>query len=217
MLTSKVSLILYFQKRNDMSQVPINVYAEMTPNPATMKFVANKYLLISGEQVEFSSQKEAKGYSPLAEELFNFPFVKNIFIAGNFVAITKYDNIEWDYISMELRNLIKEFIADGKDVLVQMPPKKDPSPQESEKVVSPIEPSEFDATIKNLLDEYVKPAVEGDGGAIDFKSYNKGVVTVTLRGACSGCPSSTQTLKGGIENLLKQHLPTVKEVVAEEL
>lgn len=198
-----------------MSQVPINVYAEMTPNPATMKFVANKYLLISGEQVEFSSQQEAKKYSPLAEELFNFPFVKNIFIAGNFVAITKYDNIEWDFISMELRNLIKNFIAEGNDVLVQMPPKKEA--KEAPQKASPIEPSEYDATIKNLLDEYVKPAVEGDGGAIDFKSYNEGTVTVTLRGACSGCPSSTQTLKGGIENLLKQHLPSVKEVVAEEL
>lgn len=204
-----------------MEQVPINIYAEMTPNPATMKFVANKYLLISGEQVEFHSQQEAKKYSPLAAELFNFPFVKTIFMAGNFVAVTKTDNIEWEFVAMELRDLIKDFIADGKDILTMIPPpKKEKVNQEEgqkEVAVEDIPASEYDDTIKDLLEEYIKPAVEGDGGAIDFKSYNEGTVTVTLRGACSGCPSSTQTLKGGIENMLKQHLPSVNEVVAEEV
>lgn len=190
----------------------------MTPNPATMKFVTNKYLLLSGEQVEFQNQKEAKGYSPLAEELFNFPFVKTIFIAGNFVAITKTDNIEWDYVSNELRSLIAEFIAEGKDVLLQMPePKKETSSKNDDGKTENVPTSEYDRKIIQLLTDYVKPAVEGDGGAIDFKSFENGIVTVVLRGACSGCPSSTQTLKGGIENLLKQNLSEVKEVVAESI
>ncbi|MFN5415517.1 MAG: NifU family protein [Flavobacteriia bacterium] len=195
-------------------QVPVTIYAEMTPNPSTMKFVANKYLLISGESVEFTSMAEAKGYSPLAEELFKFPFVKGVFMAANFVTVTKNDSLSWDYINMELREFIKNWIADGKDVLIQMPAPK-PIEEKETKELKNYTPSEFDEAIVALLDEYVRPAVENDGGAIDFRSFEDGVVTVALRGACSGCPSSTATLKGGIENLLKSHLPEVKEVVAE--
>jgi NFU1 iron-sulfur cluster scaffold homolog, mitochondrial len=197
-------------------QVPVTIYAEMTPNPSTMKFVANKYLLISGESVEFSKQSEAKGFSPLAEELFAFPFVKNVFMAANFVTITKTDNVSWDFIVMEVREFIKNWIADGKDVLIQMPaPKPVENTVSEQNEIKTYEPSEYDEAIISLLDEYVRPAVENDGGAIDFRSFNNGVVTVALRGSCSGCPSSTATLKGGIENLLKSHLPEVKEVVAE--
>lgn len=185
----------------------------MTPNPATMKFVANKYLLISGESVEFNSYQEAKGYSPLAEALFQFHFVKGVFITANFVTITKNENIGWDFITMDLREFIKEWIAEGKDVLVQMPA---PKPLETKsKTLKEYTPSEFDEAIVALLDEYVRPAVENDGGAIEFRSYDDGVVTVILKGACSGCPSSTATLKGGIENLLKSHIPEIKEVIAE--
>jgi NFU1 iron-sulfur cluster scaffold homolog, mitochondrial len=195
--------------------VAVTVYAEMTPNPATMKFVANKYLLINGESVDFSSQAEAKGYSPLAEELFNFPFVKTVFIAANFVSITKTDAIGWDFVQMELREFVKSWISEGKDVLIQMPAPK-PVEQKTESGEKKVyAPSEFDQAIVNLLDEYVRPAVESDGGAIDFRSFDNGVVTVLLRGSCAGCPSSTATLKGGIENLLKQHIPEVTEVVAE--
>lgn len=197
-----------------MTQIPITVYVEMTPNPNTMKFVANKYLLINGESVEFASQSEAKGYSPLAEELFNFPFVKSVFIAVNFVTITKNDSISWDFVTMELREFVKDWLANGKDVLIQMPAPKAPT---EDKPVKTYEPSEYDDAIRGLLDEYVRPAVENDGGAIDFVGFEDGIVTVALRGSCSGCPSSTATLKGGIENLLKQHLPDVKEVVAESL
>ena len=195
--------------------VPVTVYAEMTPNPGTMKFVANKYLLITGDSAEFASKADAKGYSPLAEELFNFPFVKNVFLAANFVTVTKTDNVPWDFITMELREFVKNWIAEGKDVLIQMPI---PKAETEEKEGSPSKvytPSEYDDAIKNLLDEYVRPAVENDGGAIDFRGYDNGTVTVVLRGSCAGCPSSTATLKGGIENLLKSHLPEVKEVVAE--
>lgn len=198
--------------------VPVTVYAEMTPNPNTMKFVANKYLLITGDSVEFTSRAEAKGFSPLAEELFNFPFVKGVFIAANFVTITKSEDISWDFVQMELREFVKEYLSFGKDVLVMMPaPKPVEVKQEDNQPTKVYEPSEFDEAIVALLDEYVRPAVENDGGAIDFRSYEDGVVTVVMRGACSGCPSSTATLKGGIENLLKQHIPEVKEVVAEAM
>ncbi len=197
-------------------QVPVNVYAEMTPNPTTMKFVANKYLLLTGESVEFTNGSEAKGYSPLAEQLFQFPFVKGVFIASNFVTVTKNETLSWDFVTMELREFIKNWIADGKDILIQMPKPKPVEPKKNEDPSKVYLPSEYDDAIRSLLDEYVRPAVETDGGAIDFRSFENGVVTVLLKGSCAGCPSSTATLKGGIENLLKQHLPEVKEVVAED-
>lgn len=196
--------------------VPVTVYAEMTPNPSTMKFVANKYILGVGDSVEFNSLSEAKGFSPLAEELFHLPFVKGVFIASNFVTITKTDNLSWDFITMELREFVKNWLADGKDVLIMMPSKNPVSNEQSDSnPKKEFAPSDYDDAIRNLLDEYVRPAVENDGGAIDFRGYEDGTVTVLLRGSCAGCPSSTATLKGGIENLLKQHLPDVKEVVAE--
>jgi NFU1 iron-sulfur cluster scaffold homolog, mitochondrial len=197
-------------------KVPVTVYAEMTPNPSTMKFVANKHLLGTGDSAEFQTMASAKGYSPLAEELFQLPFVQAVFIASNFVTITKTDNLSWDFITMELREFIRNWIADGKDILVMMPPKvaaESENSTEAPKKVFAV--SEYDEAICDLLDEYVRPAVANDGGAIDFRGFEDGVVTVVLKGSCSGCPSSTATLKGGIENLLKQHLPEVKEVVAE--
>lgn len=196
-------------------QVPVTIYAEMTPNPTTMKFVANKYLLITGDSAEFTSQSDAKGFSPIAEALFQFPFVKGVFIASNFITITKTDNLSWDFITMEIREFIRNWIADGKEVLIQMPQAKVKADDASEKEFKHYEATEYDDAIRSLLDEYVRPAVEGDGGAIDFLGFEDGTVTVALKGSCSGCPSSTATLKGGIENLLKQHLPEVKEVVAE--
>lgn len=202
-----------------MSRIPVTVYAEMTPNPATMKFVANNYLIDPSKQVEFTSQSEARGYSPLAEELFNFPFVKGIFIASNFVSVTKTEALSWDYVTQELRDFIRNYIADGKEILIRLPEPK-PAPEKATAAgaskTNDYSPSEYDTAIQDLLEEYVKPAVESDGGAIEFRSYNEGVVTVLLKGACSGCPSSTATLKGGIEQLLKQHIPKVTEVIAEE-
>ena len=195
--------------------VPVTVYAEMTPNPTTMKYVANKYLLATGDAVEFSSKADSKGYSPLAEALFDFPFVQKVFIAANFITITKTDNVPWDFITMELREFVKNWIAEGKDVLIQMPAPKAASAEKDGEPAKVYAPSEYDDAINDLWDEYVRPAVEGDGGAIDFKGFEDGIVTVVLKGSCSGCPSSTATLKGGIESILKQHLPEVKEVVAE--
>ncbi len=196
--------------------VPVTLYVEMTPNPSTMKFVANKYLLPSGDSVSFTSKNDSVGFSPLAEALFDFPFVTNVFIAANFVTITKTDNVPWDFITMELREFIKTWIIDGKDVLIQMPEEHTNSSSETNTPSKrEYTKSAYDDTIRSLLDEYVRPAVENDGGAIEFMGFEDGKVTVQMRGSCSGCPSSTATLKGGIENLLKTHLPEVKEVVAE--
>ena len=203
--------------------IPVTVYSEMTPNPSTMKFVANKYLLPTGASVEFENKAAAKGYSPLAEALFDFPFVSKVFIAVNFITVAKTDNVPWDFITMELREFIREWIAFEKEILIAMPSQihleeqahsSDPSAaQQAAKPVS-FEPSPLDDAIIDLLDQYVRPAVANDGGAIDFLGFEDGKVTVLLKGSCSGCPSSTATLKGGIENLLKQHLPEVREVVA---
>jgi NFU1 iron-sulfur cluster scaffold homolog, mitochondrial len=198
-----------------MSKIPVTIYAEMTPNPATMKFVANNYLLPPEKSVEFLSQSEAKGFSPLAEELFNFPFVKSVFMAANFVTITKTEALSWEYVMQDLRDFIRNFIADGNEVLIRFPEPRKAEESGAASSQKNYAPSEYDDAIRDLLDEFVRPAVEGDGGAIDFVNYSEGIVTVVLRGACSGCPSSTATLKGGIENLLKSHLPEVKEVVAE--
>ena len=164
--------------------VPVTVYAEMTPNPSTMKFVANKYLLITGDSVEFSAANEAKGFSPMAEELLSFPFVKNVFIAANFITITKTDNVGWDFIQMELREFVKNWIAEGKDVLVQMP---SPKLVKEETASSPRKeylPSEYDDAIRDLLDEYVRPAVENDGGAIGYYRVLSGMET-----DIAACPS----------------------------
>ena len=196
-------------------KVPVTVYAEMTPNPATMKFVANKYLLLDNRTLEFDSVAEAQKYSPLATELLNFPFVENVFITGNFVTVTKTDNVDWDFIAMELREFVREFLAAGKEVLIMMPPMD--AETTNREVVKPkkeFEPSQYDETIINILEEYIRPAVENDGGAIEYVGYEEGVVTVELKGSCAGCPSSTATLKGGIEQLLKNSIPEVKEVVA---
>lgn len=194
--------------------VPVTIYAEMTPNPASMKFVANKHILIDNT-VNFFSKAEAKGYSPLAEELFNFPFVQGVFISANFVTITKTESLSWDFVLMELREFLKAWLSEGKDVLIRMPEPKPIEVKKSDKPAKVYEPSEFDQAIVDLLDEYIRPAVEGDGGAIDFRSFEDGVVTVLLKGSCAGCPSSTATLKGGIENLLKQYIPEITSVVAE--
>lgn len=205
--------------------IPVTVYSEMTPNPLTMKFVANKYLLPTGASVEFENKAAAKGYSPLAEALFDFPFVTKVFIAVNFITVAKTDNVPWDFITMELREFIREWISFEKEVLIAMPSQIEHDthtetsnePTAGGQMAAPkpnFEASPLDDAIIDLLDQYVRPAVANDGGAIDFLGFEDGKVTVMLKGSCAGCPSSTATLKGGIENLLKQHLPEVKEVVA---
>jgi NFU1 iron-sulfur cluster scaffold homolog, mitochondrial len=186
----------------------VSIYSEMTPNPETMKFVANK-LLYPGKSIDFATEQEATP-SPLAIELFGFPFIKGVFIASNFVTITKTPNTIWDDVIPDLRLFLKEYLEEGKVVI-----------NEDEIVIQPssnvINDDDDDVVkrIKELLENYVKPSVEMDGGAIQFRSYNDGVVKLMMQGSCSGCPSSMVTLKAGIEGMMKRMIPEVKEVLAE--
>ncbi|MCB0791674.1 MAG: NifU family protein [Flavobacteriales bacterium] len=196
---------------------PITVYAEMTPNPASMRYVASRPLLDEGRMLEFRGPSEPEGISPLAQKIFDLPFVTGVFISGNFITVNKNDAVTWDLVQLELREYIQEFLnTDGRVVSADAPSQV--VEEAHERAASHYPPgNEQDERIVAILDEYVRPAVEGDGGHIGFRSYKDGIVTVTLRGSCSGCPSSMITLKGGIENLLKQMVPGVREVVAEEL
>lgn len=194
---------------------PTSIYAELTPNPNTMKFVADRIIFNSTDSVEYKTAAETKGSSELAGKLFDFSFVKSVFIANNFVTVTKTADLSWDLITFELREFVREFLLKHKTAVEKIPEHE--TVAEEVKTQDPVEPSEYDNAIRHLLNEYVKPAVESDGGAIDFVSFKEGVVKVQLRGSCSGCPSSTMTLKDGIENLLKTELPEVKSVEAESV
>ena len=182
-------------------QVPVTVYAEQTPNPSVMKFVANKMLV--EELQEFKSIDDTKD-APLANALFHFHFVKEIFIDTNYISITKYEMVEWDAVTMELREFIRTHLADGKKVVIASK-KETRSTQEAPSV----DRTPAEQKIVNILEEYIKPAVASDGGNIAFSQYDEEskVVEVVLQGACSGCPSSTFTLKNGIENMLKEMMP----------
>ena len=198
---------------------PITIYAEMTPNPNTMKFVADHMLVDPGQVVEFLNRQEAVGHSTLAEALFNFPFVTSIFIANNFVTVYKNDSIEWSDISLELREFIRDWLSQHEKAVEVIPEINEISSENQTPtglIPEPVINSVTDQKIVDLIAEYVQPAVEQDGGAIHFQSFNKdsGQVTVVLKGSCSGCPSSTATLKGGVETLLKTHIPEISEVVA---
>ena len=189
---------------NKTKKQPITVYGETTPNPAALKFVVSKMLTKSA--IEFKNIDQT-GASPLAKELFKFPYVKEIFIDENYISVTKYEINEWQEITLELRSFIKQYIENGGTVLDEnfiqsVTAKEDTKAQEFDNL---------DVTsqqIINILEEYVKPAVQADGGNIAFDSYNETdkTVKVILQGACSGCPSSTFTLKSGIENMLKSML-----------
>lgn len=188
----------------------ISIYTEMTPNPETMKFVANK-LLYPGKSVDFQEVEAAKP-SPLATELFGFPFIKSVFIASNFVTLTKTPETDWDDVIPSIRQFLKEYLEEGKSVINEE--ELATVKQESSNEVT-ADDDDVVKRVKELLENYVKPAVEMDGGAIQFKSYNNGVVNLMLQGSCSGCPSSMITLKAGIEGMMKRMIPEVKEVVAE--
>lgn len=184
----------------------LNVYAEQTPNPETMKFVFNKMIL--PDEAEDYPSKEKANASPLAKSLFEFSFVNGVFIMNNFVTITRSVGSEWH----EIMPIVKEFLKAYVEADEPISYKTDKSNIEgSDNVII--------AQILDILDTYIKPAVENDGGLISFKSFNEetGLVTVELKGSCSGCPSSTVTLKKGIEGLLTRMVPQVKEVVAESL
>jgi NFU1 iron-sulfur cluster scaffold homolog, mitochondrial len=181
---------------------PVTIYAESTPNPGVLKFVANKNLVTS--TFEFASIEDAKP-SPFATALFQFPFIKSVFLDKNYVSITKFDVVEWEEIKLELRTFIKTYIEDGKEMVgstAAVELKK--TTEQLDKAYDKLD--DISKEIINILEQHVKPAVASDGGNIMFESYNKEnkVVKVILQGACSGCPSSTFTLKNGIEAILKE-------------
>ena len=185
-------------------KVPVTVYAESTPNPSVLKFVANKPL--ANGTFEFKNIDDAKE-APLAKELFAFPFIKEVFISANYVSIMKYEVAEWQDITIQLREFITNYIAADKvvlnDAMLQQDTKTDTQVTDEVKEYNDIEKE-----IISILDEYVKPAVASDGGNIAFESFDthSKTVKVILQGACSGCPSSTVTLKNGIETMLKEML-----------
>ena len=191
------------KKDNESSKKnPITIYAESTPNPEVLKFVANRTL--ANTMYEFKNKNETV-FAPLANELFNFPFVKEVFMNTNYISITKKNNYTWQEFSNELREFIRNYIEDNKTIF------KDEILQKQEQTNQLTEDrdySEIEKEIISILNEYIRPAVEGDGGNIAFDSYNidTKTVKVILQGACSGCPSSTVTLKNGIENMLREML-----------
>ena len=208
---------------------PTSVYAEMTPNPEVMKFVADRPLIEGTAQAEFHSKAECAGHSSLADELFNFPFVTGVFISGTFVSVTKDDTIGWEMITMQMREYIQQWLTEHPTAVEQVPPPRAAGAASTSSDGgatagggadavhlddADIIPSEHDEAIMALLEEFVRPAVEADGGAIDFRAFVDGTVHVRLRGACAGCPSSTATLKDGIERLLTSKLDAVQSVVA---
>ncbi|WP_163517732.1 NifU family protein [Gelidibacter japonicus] len=193
---------------------PVSIYAESTPNPAVLKFVANRQLVATS--YEFVSIEDAK-YSPLATELFHLPFVKSVYFDENFISVTKYEVADWSEITTDLREFIRNYIESGKDIILADAPKA------LNKTGSQVEANfadydDISKEIITILDEYVRPAVASDGGNIEFQSYDPATkrVSVILQGACSGCPSSTYTLKNGIENMLKQMLKD-KDLTVEAL
>ncbi|MDG1252514.1 MAG: NifU family protein [Schleiferiaceae bacterium] len=196
----------------EIQRVPVSVYAEMTPNPAVMKFVANK-MVVDLDHVEFHNIEEA-AISPLATSLFHFPFVKEVFMSSNFIAIQKFNVVEWETITHEIRQFILEYLQEGKPVLTGTP-KADlkESPDAVISLENQEDLGEIELRIIDILEEFVKPAVAQDGGNIAFVAYEDKVVKVQLQGACAGCPSSTLTLQQGIKNILQRMLPTLVEDV----
>ncbi|WP_426293112.1 NifU family protein [Dyadobacter endophyticus] len=192
---------------------PIFVYTELSPNPNSMKFVLNFELVPDGLSFDYPSLEaalEEGKSSPLAADLFQFPHVKRVFIASNFITITKGDDIAWEEVLRNTKQFIKIYFEENHPVFEQ-------KTIDSNTLIVDSRDSDTVQKIKAALDQYVRPAVESDGGAINFHSFDEGsgVVKVLLQGSCSGCPSSTLTLKAGIENLLTRMVPDVKEVVAE--
>jgi len=197
-----------------MAKIPTSLYAESTPNPLVIKFVANR-VLVDQNIYEFNNRAEASS-SPLALELFGFPFVDKVFLSNNFISVTKKNNgIEWNDIIVEMREFMRDYLVEGGTVINESAStKKSKTITHTEELVR--EFSDIEKKIADLLDEYVRPAVEQDGGFISLKKFEKGTVTVSLQGACSGCPSSTVTLKSGIEGMLKREMPNeIVEVIAD--
>ncbi len=200
---------------SDAVKTPVMMYTEQTPNPESLKYVTNR-MLYAGT-ADFRTAELAEEWSPLAQELFALPYVKGVYISNNFVTVTKELSFAWEDIMLRLKEFLKAYIEEGKEIIKE---------GFTEAMAAMVEErgadydySDEDAAIAQkiveLIETYVKPAVEMDGGNIEFKGFREGVVSVIMQGSCSGCPSSTVTLKAGIEGMLKRMVPEVREVVAE--
>src|SRR5687768_5015581 len=181
----------------------IHIYLESNPNPNSLKFVVNEMLIPEGLSFDFPDV-ESTTNAPLAKELFSYPFVDRVFYMSNFITVTKRESVEWLEIQNTIKDHIKKFLEEGKYIVEANEPAVETGEEDTEAVKK----------IKTILEEYIRPAVEQDGGAITFHSFREGIVKVRLQGSCSGCPSSTVTLKAGIENLFKRMMPD--EVYAVE-
>ena len=201
-------------ENKSVNQAPVMLYTEQTPNPESLKFVTNR-MNYKGT-ADFKTKELAEEWSPLATALFEKPFVKGVYICNNFVTVTKELNYNWDDIMLDLKAFIKAFIEEGNTIVKEgfQDAIAEIEFKESDIKYS-AEDKEIVKKIKELINTYVRPAVEMDGGNIEFKSFDKGVVSVILQGSCSGCPSATVTLKSGIEGMLKRMVPQVTEVVSE--
>ena len=192
------------------------IYVESTPNPEVMKFVANR--MLADKSIEISSSKEAQGIS-IAEELLKFAFIKSLYLSSNFISVTKTETIKWEDIAMQLRVFISDHLNNNgvknytEDLSIT---KKAPSSETEENLNRVKIFNDEEKKIESILNEYIAPAVESDGGAITLNYYKENIVCVDLKGACSGCPSAADTLKGGIENLLRQKIDPNIEVIANE-
>lgn len=198
-----------------VTKSPVMLYTEQTPNPESLKFVTNR--MLHRGTADFREEELAKEWSPIAAALFELPYVKGVYVCNNFVTVTKEFNYAWEDIMLKLKDFLKNYIQDDGEIV------KDGFEAAMSKLEAEAgvgyeytgDEVELVKKIKELIDTYVKPAVEMDGGNIEFKSFKEGIVTVVLQGSCSGCPSSTVTLKAGIEGMLKRMVPEVTEVVSE--
>lgn len=202
---------------SEAKNIPVNLYAESTPNPLAMKFVSDTRLLDNDETIELKTISEAQRFSPLATEIMKFPFVDSVFIAPFFITVLKHDYANWENVVNGLREMIRDLIIIGIPAIIT-PADGESIQSEKKESIKPVTTDETSQKIMEILDEYVKPAVERDGGTIQFRSFKSGVVKVAMGGACSGCPSTTITLKNGVEHLLKQMLPDkVREVETDDI
>lgn len=200
---------VFTNNEEENKKIPVSIYAETTPNPDSVKFVANKRL--TSKVVHYTNIDETAS-SELAKQLFQFPYIKEIFIDENFVSVTKYKTYEWIEISNDIRSFIKEFCENNEKVVFEDLIQEKIYATETKKEIN------LDVTsqkIVEIIEEYIKPAVQQDGGNIVFESYNPDTyeVKVIMQGACNGCPSSQFTLKNGMENLLRDMLNNDKIVV----
>jgi NFU1 iron-sulfur cluster scaffold homolog, mitochondrial len=197
-----------------ITKSPVLLYTEQTPNPESLKFVTNR-MLYRGT-ADFREAAQVGDWSPLATALFELPYVNGVYVNNNFVTVTKHLNYDWEDLKLKLKDFLKTYVEEG-NLIVKEGYTEAMAAIEAERVQTAYtgDDAELVQKIKELIDTYVKPAVEMDGGNIEFKHYEAGKVFVTMQGSCSGCPSSTVTLKAGIEGMLKRMVPEVQEVVQE--